>query len=324
MIVTLDTADFFARLPLFAGLSAEELKEMTWTARPFQLAAGEILCRQGEPAEEMFAIRDGSVQLSIAIAGSGESPIATLRSGSIFGEMALVSLGQRTATATSLEPTSGYALHRKAFEVLHAAYRPSAAKVLRELASIISERIASSNQSNSSIPPREEPPPDLSPFRHPASDLDIENLRRLPGTEDFHPEEISALLAEFNKLLVPKGTVLFREGDAPGSSFITIRGAVELYSDYDGRREKLALQGPGSIFGEAGLFSNRHRSATGWARESSILLEIDRPTFDRLFESNSIVAFKFFDAAVKGLIELMRRAVARKAWFETERRGLLS
>ncbi len=324
MIVTIDTAGFFARLPLFASLSAEELKEMTWTARPFELAAGETLCRQGEPAEEMFAIREGSVQLSIEIAGSGETPIATLQSGSILGETALVSLGQRTATARALEPTSGYALHRKAFEVLHAAYRPSAAKVLRELAGLISVRIASTNQPGPSVAPRGEPAPDLAPFRHPATDLDIENLRRLPVLADFHSDEIASLLAEFNKLLVPKGTVLFREGDPPGSSFITVRGAVELCSDRDGRREKLALQGPGSLFGEAGLFSNRDRSAKGWARENSILLEIDRPTFDRLFDSHSIVAFKFFDAAVRGLIDLMRRAVARQAWFETERRGLRS
>jgi CRP-like cAMP-binding protein len=87
---------------------------------------------------------------------------------------------------------------------------------------------------------------------------------------------------------------------------------------------KLALQGPGTMFGEAGLFSGRPRSATGWAREDSILLEIDRPAFDRLFEEHSIVAFKFFDAAIVLLTELMRRALVRQAWFETERRGLLS
>lgn len=321
--MTSDIASFFAGLPLFASLSADELKEMTWTARPFELAAGETLCVQGDHAEEMFAIREGSLQLSIEIAGSGETPIATLPPGSILGETALVSLGQRTATARALEPTSGYALHRKAFEVLHAAYRPSAAKVLRELCALISDRIASTNPGNPETAHGGRPP-DLSPFRHPATDLDFENLRRLPVLADFHPEEIDSLLAEFRKLLVPKGTVLFREGDASGSSFITVRGAVELCIDHEGWRDKLALQGPGTMFGEAGLFSKRDRSATGWARENSILLEIDRPTFDRLFESHSIVAFKFFDAAVKGLIDLMRRAVARQAWFETERRGFLS
>jgi hypothetical protein len=34
-----------------------------------------------------------------------------------------------------------------------------------------------------------------------------------------------------------------------------------------------------------------------------------------------VVAFKFFEAAVRLLIELMGRAAVRQTWFEAERRG---
>ncbi|HSG65116.1 MAG TPA: cyclic nucleotide-binding domain-containing protein, partial [Gammaproteobacteria bacterium] len=108
------------------------------------------------------------------------------------------------------------------------------------------------------------------------------------------------------------------------SCFITVRGAVEICADSGGRRIKLALHGPGAMFGEAGLFSRQRRTATGWARENSILLEVERAAFERLFEQDSIVAFKFFDAAVEILVQIMRRAIARQAWLETARRGLLS
>lgn len=318
MTVTQAAADFLSGHPLFSALSQEEIAELAWTARPFHLETGEVLCRQGAPADEMFVVRNGCVELSIRIAGSEERTIGTAGAGSVLGETALISGGLRSATARALQPTDGCALHRRAFEVLRAGYRPSAAKVLRRLAALISSRIVGRTDGGQETP--DGPPTDLAPFRRPAAGLDVEHLRALPFLAGFDRREVETLLEEFDELVVPRGTTLFRQGDLPDACYITIRGAVEICVERNGRRDKLALQGPGMLFGEAGLFNDHRRSATAWARERSNLLEIDRRTFDRLFAGQSTVAFKFFDAAVVLLVGQMRRSVARKAWFETERR----
>ena len=148
--------------------------------------------------------------------------------------------------------------------------------------------------------------------------MNRENLLRLPPFKIFEADELEEMLAVLAHLQVPKGTVLFREGEPPGSCFITVSGAVEIYIEREGMRRKLAVQGPGTMFGETSLFTNKPRSATGWAREKSTLLECDIAAFEGLYTSSSAAAFKFFEAAVALLIGVMRKAAARQAWFEAE------
>lgn len=307
-------ARFLGTLPMFSDLTESEIEELAWTARPFRLDAGDFLCRQGAPADEMFCIASGRLSLSVRVGGTEETRIAVLEAGSIVGESALVERGVRSASVVVLEQATGYALHRRGFDVLRATFRPSAAKVLRRLASLVSERLAGA------VPDRTERPAgaqlrDMSRFRAPAVELDRENLQRLPPLASFTSEELEVLLRATHKLTLPRGTVLFHEHDPPGASFITVRGAVEISIERDGRRQKLALQGPGKMFGEAGLFSDRNRAATCSARENSVLLELDRAAFDRLFQQDSVVAFKLLDVAVGLLIDLMRKAATRQVWF---------
>ncbi len=311
-------ARFLQTLPLFSSLSPSELEDFAFTGETFRLTTGEILFRQNTPAHAMYCIESGAIELSTMVGGSGEKMLGRLGPGAMFGEAALLDGGARSATARATEETQGWLLQRRAFDVLRGSYRPSAAKVLRKLAEIISARITSLNppESRGGLATRE--PTDLTPFRRPSVDLNRENLMRLPPFKNFEPDELEQMLSALNQLQIPKGTVLFREGEPPGACFITVCGAVEIYVEREERRRKLAVEGPGAMFGEASLFTNHPRSATGWAREKSVLLECDLPTFERLYNSSSPAAFKFFEAAVSMLIGVMRKAAARQAWFEAE------
>lgn len=56
--------------------------------------AGEIIFREGDAGEEMFAIRNGAVDIRV-----GDKTVATLEQDEVFGEMALVDHHPRSATA---------------------------------------------------------------------------------------------------------------------------------------------------------------------------------------------------------------------------------
>ncbi len=316
--MTSGPARFLQTLPLFSSLSPSELDDFAWTGETFRVEADEILFRQNSPANVMYCIERGAIALSTMVGGSEGKTLGRLGAGSILGEAALLDGGTRSATARALEETHGWSLHRRAFDVLRGTFRPSAAKVLRKLAGIISARIGSLNPREALGSSAAREATDLAPFRRPTLDLNRENLIRLPPFKDFEADELEEMLAVLDQLQVPKGTVLFREGEPPGSCFITVSGAVEIYLDRAGKRRKLAVQGPGTMFGEASLFTNHPRNATGWARENSTLLECDLAAFERLYTSSSPAAFKFFEAAVALLIGMMRKAAARQAWFEAE------
>jgi CRP/FNR family cyclic AMP-dependent transcriptional regulator len=59
-------------------------------------AAGEVIFREGERGEELFVIRSGQVQIR-----SGDRVVETIGEHSIFGEMALIDDGPRSATAVA-------------------------------------------------------------------------------------------------------------------------------------------------------------------------------------------------------------------------------
>ncbi|MGB7100616.1 MAG: cyclic nucleotide-binding domain-containing protein [Xanthobacteraceae bacterium] len=56
--------------------------------------AGDVIFREGDPAEELFVVQTGSVEIRL-----GNRLLDTLPERSIFGEMALIDHGPRSATA---------------------------------------------------------------------------------------------------------------------------------------------------------------------------------------------------------------------------------
>ena len=69
---------------------------MSWRRRAIPSAAleeGEIIFRKGDPAAELLIVKTGTVEIRI-----GNSLIDTLGERSIFGEMALIDRGPRSAT----------------------------------------------------------------------------------------------------------------------------------------------------------------------------------------------------------------------------------
>ncbi len=330
-------ASFLRTIPLFQDLSEREIEEVAWTAQPFTCEPGERLFRQGATAEEMYCLERGRVQLSMRMAGAEEVAIADLGPGDFLGEMALLDRGTRSATAVALERTTGYKLPGRAFEVLRAAHRPGALKVLRRLARIGSVRLRAMTRdafggidaAAAAVEPVREGiavasgrggEERIRALRGSTAGLDREVLLFLPAFRDFSRQQLEDLLEEMHRVALPRRHVVFREGDPPGSCFVVVRGAVEVSVERAGRTEKLALLGPGRIFGELALFDPHPRAATCTTRESTLLLELEGRKFDELFATHSVVAFKFFEAAYQLLVEALRNANRRWIWLAAQDR----
>jgi len=58
--------------------------------------AGDVIFREGDPATELFIIKSGTVEIRL-----GNRLLDTLPERSIFGEMALIDPGPRSATAVA-------------------------------------------------------------------------------------------------------------------------------------------------------------------------------------------------------------------------------
>jgi diguanylate cyclase len=66
---------------------------------------GEVIFREGDAGESAYVIEKGTVAITSARSGS-EVVLATLKSGDLFGEMALIDDKARSATAQAVDPTT--------------------------------------------------------------------------------------------------------------------------------------------------------------------------------------------------------------------------
>ncbi len=115
--------------PLLAELGRRDLAEVGRLADEIDVDAGRVLMREGDSGHEFFVIIDG--QVGIDRAGTR---VRTLGPGDFFGEVALLSEGPRTATATSETPARLLVVGHREFHALMAQFPTIQTSVLNCLA----------------------------------------------------------------------------------------------------------------------------------------------------------------------------------------------
>ena len=96
-------------------------------ARDFK--AGDVIFRQGDPAQELFIIQSGEVEIRL-----GNRVIETLPQYSIFGEMALIDSAPRSATAIAASDAKLVPVGEKQFLFLISNTPHFALNVMRVMA----------------------------------------------------------------------------------------------------------------------------------------------------------------------------------------------
>jgi putative ABC transport system ATP-binding protein len=84
-------------------------------ARDVQLAAGEVLFTQGQPATLIYVVEEGEIELFRPLADGGEEPLTRRGPGTWFGEMGPMLGLPRSASARAVGPTRVTALGLQEF-----------------------------------------------------------------------------------------------------------------------------------------------------------------------------------------------------------------
>ncbi len=131
---------FLAQIPLFAGLTSEDLPDVLRALRPRSMREGETIFRQGDAGEAAFVVESGAVEIRI-----GDLTVARMGAGEVFGELALIDGAARSASAVCVETGTLHRLDKAEFDFLRRNLRPAAYKILRVLAVTVSERLRETN-----------------------------------------------------------------------------------------------------------------------------------------------------------------------------------
>jgi hypothetical protein len=99
-------------IPLFSDLTTSEFIAVAILLVRRVAKLGEVIVREGDPGDSMFIVSTGEVRATITKNGQ-QVPVATMRDGDFFGEMAVLTGEPRTATVTAVKATELLELSRE-------------------------------------------------------------------------------------------------------------------------------------------------------------------------------------------------------------------
>jgi CRP-like cAMP-binding protein len=305
---------FLASVSLFSSLDAGERRELLNLAEPFSFPAGTLIFDQGDLADGMYVLERGKVQLWARLLGEEQIALAQVGAGGVLGEFALIDRGTRSAAAEVIEPAQGYFFSQRRFELLHSDHRPAARKTMQELRLSLCQRLRAASSELGESPPAfyeytqrsMPPPPPDAPIRSPAADLDVVRLRALPFFSQFTAAELKSLLAPLSAWMLPRGYVLYSDGDPRGSAFATVRGAVEIIAGRGNQWRRQAILGPGRLFGLVAPLDGGPRETGAAVREEAIVLEIPESVLRGHLQSETPTSRMLVDAIHAAMSEALR------------------
>ncbi|MCB1497849.1 MAG: cyclic nucleotide-binding domain-containing protein [Bauldia sp.] len=101
-----------SRIPLFAGLSTEQLRLLAFSAVRLELHPGQVLFREGATAMSGYVVAFGGIELATGH-GTKRNILMTCEAGSLIGEIALFIETRRPVTATAVVSCEVLEIDRK-------------------------------------------------------------------------------------------------------------------------------------------------------------------------------------------------------------------
>jgi len=243
-----------ANIPLFGDLDPASLHKLVCRVRAVTLEPGQVLFRQGDPANSLYVVVEGAV---VPIAEDDRRrKLAVLERGAFFGEIGLMTKQPRNSTIEALVETKLLAIDRRLLRQL-IDDAPSVAKsILRFLRARLIDRQIRTNRF-------------FSAFAH--------------GERD-------AVAKQFRFLEVEDGAKLIERGRAPEGLYVVLSGELGIVGpaspDEQDLDKELAGLGLGDVFGGLSLIDGRLPPGDVVARGKCWLVVLHEGRFRRILEAN--------------------------------------
>ena len=150
------TIDSLRRVEVLIGLTDEQLARVAAICQKKKYKVNDVIVREREPSSEIYVIDTGNCQVDLpgrhitaeTLAAPGPQSVISLGHGQIFGEMALIDSGLRSATVRcTSDGTELWVIRRDDFIQLCEQDTDIGYKVMRNLAADLSFKLRHRNLS---------------------------------------------------------------------------------------------------------------------------------------------------------------------------------
>jgi CRP-like cAMP-binding protein len=269
------------QIPSLADLTDAALSDIAARLRAREIPQGEAVIPAGARVDGLYIVELGRVHLD----KGSEGDFITLEPGSLLGEMALLTGKTQEYEARAATDTLVWLLQRGDYEELAERYP--------DLARDLSRTLRSGLNANDQL-------------------LAVERLSATPLFTTLPEEVLKAVAHRLLVQFVPKGEMVFNEGDAGDALYMIEAGEIEMTAGGVGRaktQESLGRLGVGGIFGEMALLTGHARTSSARALRDTNLWTLYRSDFDALLTQYPALGI----ALSRGLAERLASADDRQS-----------
>ncbi|HEX5507499.1 MAG TPA: SulP family inorganic anion transporter [Pseudolabrys sp.] len=134
----------FEQVSLLRDFSADQIARLGAYVQRMEWPRDSTIFKEGDPGSHMFLVTRGRASVRL-LSDDRNVRLATFAPGSVFGELALLDKGPRSATITADEDMTTWALSEKSFGALQTQHPDIAIQILSALGHELSRRLRQAN-----------------------------------------------------------------------------------------------------------------------------------------------------------------------------------
>lgn len=240
-----------SRVTIFEDVSPLQLREFMLDSEVKAFGRGEVVFERNDPGSSLFAIADGSV--AVEVDANDPTRTVPIPTGTIFGEVGLISGRRRGATIRAAEPAILVEISRNAALKLMAAV-PGAKRAIT--------RISLERQ-----------------------------LLQMFGS-GLTPADLTEALDSAEVVSVPAGKPIITEGETGDDIFVIRQGSMIVEKQIGGKPVFLRYLPAGTYVGEMAVITGDPRNATVKAAIKSEVVKVSGEAFRRILSAKPALAEK--------------------------------
>ncbi|NJD24820.1 MAG: cyclic nucleotide-binding domain-containing protein [Betaproteobacteria bacterium] len=128
-------------IDMLRGRKDETIAELNAITTRIDFKAGERIFARGDPGDELYIVRRGTVRLVFPLGDKTSRHLASCGRGALFGEMAFLDGAPRSADAIAETDVELFCLSRRTFDGFAEHHRKAAAGFFEGLASVLTARL---------------------------------------------------------------------------------------------------------------------------------------------------------------------------------------
>ena len=139
------------RVPTFSDMNEQYVNLVKPLFERYSCRSGTIVIQQGQPAEYLYLVLDGQVQVSYKPYDGTAITVAHVGKGGLFGWSAVVGSESYTSSVTAIENLDSFRIRGKALRKLCREHPEAGKEILERLANVVSSRWANSHEQVKSL-----------------------------------------------------------------------------------------------------------------------------------------------------------------------------